>query len=1149
MRHSILGILLALITGAVSKPPLLKKPPTVQVKNGTYIGTHSNSYNQDFFLGIPYAQPPVKNLRFNTAQSLNTTWTGKKTANSYSAACIGYGTDNAGYKNTSEDCLYLNIVRPSERRWKLPVLVWIHGGGLVEGSAIDQRYNLSFIVHQSEAIGKPIIGISLNYRLGALGFLNSDEVAKTGNTNLGFKDQRLALRWVQENIPAFGGDPEQVTIWGESAGAFSVGAHLTAFGGRDDRLFRGAIMDSGNPVFYLPVFPAQYFQPSYEALLKMTRCNNSADGLECLRQVPIAELSKVFHASPSLWSGFTPSKDGNFIQGSGSELLSKGKFVHVPILIGTNTDEGTYFASKDPTPKNISSDAEFISYLQDNQHLPTPFIQEVLRAYPDVPSEGIPGVPTLPASYRPGYPYGSQWRRLAAYCGDSVIIANKRWTSQIWSSAGLDVYSYRFNIVPASIQGVFGASHVQEIPFAFYNHNGIGYNKENMSPWNGTEEPFEDKGADYAEAARLMSSFWLRCDRESPCGSCVRRRDIPSCSYEVSPDNSERDRVRQAQAQARLEHLEHLVEMLAGQRSATNDRAQDATLCAVSPPDPGITEHATASSSSRSDLCYQTESGTTHWSAMLDDIQALRSTLDSFEDNSTDAEDVSAPQLEAGMGIGVMFGAGLSQALSIEQVLNTHLPSRRDTDRLVSAYFRVRLYITPFIHAVQFRRQYEAFWNDPAAASPLWISILFSMLFMAANISRTSRENEVPGHGFTVAAAQCLALGEYFRPKPFCFEALLLYLQSRFVTCLEISPDMGTLLSMLAHIATVSGYHRESSVPGISPFAAEMRRRAWSMFVQLDLLVSFHLGVPSRISLSVSNTRAPSNLLDSDFDEDSTQLPTSRANTELTGVTFCILKHQLMTIFDKIFQHVLMDRLHEAKDNEIDALDTELKGLYKALPELYQPRPIENCIIDHPQLIVARLCISFVYYKCLCVLHRPHVTRHRDKSVRECYAASSALVTDLLRVYEECKPGGQLDTEEWLMKSITWHDFLLGVTTLCLVAYATNQATDGFHIDEPGTKLLLERARTVIQMEQSEDGARARSRVLSIVEATVAHLEAQQSSECMQVLSDMDTLPPINTLRPSSNVTEGSSWKWGEAQLLNETNWDYVDELFDTSHH
>jgi len=103
MKHSILGILLALITGAVSKPPLLKKPPTVQVKNGTYIGTHSNSYNQDFFLGIPYAQPPVKNLRFNTAQSLNTTWIGKKPANSYSAACIGYGVSEPLASYTDSD--------------------------------------------------------------------------------------------------------------------------------------------------------------------------------------------------------------------------------------------------------------------------------------------------------------------------------------------------------------------------------------------------------------------------------------------------------------------------------------------------------------------------------------------------------------------------------------------------------------------------------------------------------------------------------------------------------------------------------------------------------------------------------------------------------------------------------------------------------------------------------------------------------------------------------------------------------------------------------------------------------------------------------------------------------------------------------------
>ena len=95
-----------------------------------------------------------------------------------------------------------------------------------------------------EPLGKPFIGITLNYRLSAWGFISSSEVTGTGNTNLGLRDQRMALQWIQENIGAFGGDPAKVTIWGESAGAMSVGYHLIAYGGRDDRLFRAAIMES-----------------------------------------------------------------------------------------------------------------------------------------------------------------------------------------------------------------------------------------------------------------------------------------------------------------------------------------------------------------------------------------------------------------------------------------------------------------------------------------------------------------------------------------------------------------------------------------------------------------------------------------------------------------------------------------------------------------------------------------------------------------------------------------------------------------------------------------------------------------------------------------------------------------------------------------
>jgi carboxylesterase type B len=108
-------------------------------------------------------------------------------------------------------------VRPSGyERQSLPVAVWIHGGGLSEGGTRDERYNLTFIVQNSVAIGKPIIAASIAYRLGPWGFLNSREVSGSGNTNLGLRDQRLALHWLQENIGAFGGDAEKVTIWGES---------------------------------------------------------------------------------------------------------------------------------------------------------------------------------------------------------------------------------------------------------------------------------------------------------------------------------------------------------------------------------------------------------------------------------------------------------------------------------------------------------------------------------------------------------------------------------------------------------------------------------------------------------------------------------------------------------------------------------------------------------------------------------------------------------------------------------------------------------------------------------------------------------------------------------------------------------------------
>ena len=272
------------------------------------------------------------------------------------------------------------MVRPAGfENESLPVAIWFHGGGNYQGGSADERYNLSFIVQNSVSIGKPFIGVSANYRLSAWGFLFSEQVADSGNTNLGLRDQRLALQWLQENIALFGGDPSKVTIWGESAGALDVGQHLIAYGistltsclwvfnnfnqiigGRDDKLFRAAIMESGNPVDYKSINGIDFYQPLYDDIVEQAGCSNQTDTLQCLRLVPFEQLNSVLNTT-AFDQSFNPVVDGDFIQKFGSTQLAEGAFVHVPIISGANTDEGTMLGAN-----GFNSDAEFLSFLEGN---------------------------------------------------------------------------------------------------------------------------------------------------------------------------------------------------------------------------------------------------------------------------------------------------------------------------------------------------------------------------------------------------------------------------------------------------------------------------------------------------------------------------------------------------------------------------------------------------------------------------------------------------------------------------------------------------------------------------------------------------------------------------------------------------------------
>lgn len=261
---AIASFLYVCVTANEASPPV-EHLPLATIKNGTIRGSYLPAFEQDFFLGVPFAEPPLGDLRFRRPLPHSGFWSDVRDMTSRGKSCVGYagfaeGLDlgeggppylevnncRANYYNFV-DCLTLDIVRPafSTPTHKLPVLVWIYGGGFTAGGSADGRYNTSYLVKSSVSIRKPVITVSINYRLGAWGFLASKETQAAHVSNVGLFDQRQALFWIQQNIAAFGGDPNAVTICGESAGAFSVGYHLVGFDGDNDGLFRGAIMQSG----------------------------------------------------------------------------------------------------------------------------------------------------------------------------------------------------------------------------------------------------------------------------------------------------------------------------------------------------------------------------------------------------------------------------------------------------------------------------------------------------------------------------------------------------------------------------------------------------------------------------------------------------------------------------------------------------------------------------------------------------------------------------------------------------------------------------------------------------------------------------------------------------------------------------------------
>ena len=334
---------LTLATGAALSNASAQQAPVIRVENGTLRGKVVNDGGQ--FLGIPFAAPPVGKLRWMPPAKAEP-WTGVRDASKFANHCAQMDRGIFTMPSDTEDCLYLNVFTPKAdvtAGAKLPVMVWFYGGGLFSGESDD--YDGSKLAKRGN-----VIVVTFNYRVGALGFLSHPAINAEGHpyANYGIMDQQAALRWVNRNIAAFGGDPGNVTLFGQSGGGTSVMANLASPTAKG--LFHRVINQSGTRIKITSPETALH---AGEEFAKKAGCENQT--ADCLRKLSVADVIK-FQDPILKYVTEYPSVDGTIITQPAVTSYESGNFNRVPIMTGLVQDEQSFFMSEVRGGKPMTAD-------------------------------------------------------------------------------------------------------------------------------------------------------------------------------------------------------------------------------------------------------------------------------------------------------------------------------------------------------------------------------------------------------------------------------------------------------------------------------------------------------------------------------------------------------------------------------------------------------------------------------------------------------------------------------------------------------------------------------------------------------------------------------------------------------------------------
>ncbi|XP_075530980.1 acetylcholinesterase-like [Dermacentor variabilis] len=446
------------------------------------------------YRGIPFAEPPVGKLRFRPPQP-KAPWHGTLDATAGSTVCpqVPFPTFDMEHLNITEDCLHLNVWVPELARnagSSRPVLIWIHGGGFTFGSANEPNYSGAVLTAFAE-----ILVVSMNYRLSILGFLNANTPDAPGN--VGLLDQVMALKWVQRNIEFFGGDPQQVTLFGESAGSMCVHAHIMS--PMSERLFKRALLMSGT------MYSIDTWDTVHESMVKgdkvagIVGCSEGGtidlssspqNIINCLRNKSKEELvaAAAQVVAPKLMA-FFPTYHDAFLPRNPIEAMKRGFFTAVDVMAGVTSDEAAALLLFPPVHDLLVEDLVSVS--------PNVIAESLEASLSPLWKQDTPDVLRMYVDDAPQGDINALRRQYVDFSSDRVFNCPLRFMAEKHSERGAKVFAYVFahKSATAPLPRWVGQPHSCDISFVF----GMRYAAEPASPDGRMSEAFMRMVATFSE--------------------------------------------------------------------------------------------------------------------------------------------------------------------------------------------------------------------------------------------------------------------------------------------------------------------------------------------------------------------------------------------------------------------------------------------------------------------------------------------------------------------------------------------------------------------------------------------------------------------------------------------------------------------------